>query len=124
MAKKEIKRHETQEIRAEMLGRIAKLEGPNYFTEAVNVPSDLAAAIITSRPELLRAVRPKALTVEECDALYKVLSTLIETNMALREHANEVAQMAKNMMGGFTTIQRVGEQIAAFASFNQARDED
>ena len=123
MSKQVKKRNEADDKREAMLDKIVKLEGPNYFTEAIDAPMDLAAAIITSRPELLRAVRPKALTVEECASLYKVISTLIETNMALRDHANEVAQMTKSLLGGFTTVASVGQKIEEFANFRRHEDE-
>jgi hypothetical protein len=118
-ARRDVAQQHSHENRAAMLQRIAKLEGPNFFTQAVDMPADLAAAIITSRPELLRAVRPRALTEDECSVLYNLLSTLIETNMALREHAQEVATMTKNMMGGFTTVAMVADQLKGFANFDQ-----
>jgi hypothetical protein len=123
-ARKDVAKQESHEHRAAMLQRIAKLEGPNFFTQAVDMPADLAAGIITSRPELLRAVRPRALNEQECAVLYNLLSTLIETNMALREHAQEVATMTKNMMGGFTTVNRVADQLKSFANFDQRTAEE
>jgi hypothetical protein len=121
---KDARKQQVQESRANILKRITKLEGPNFFTEAVSLPTEFAAAIMSSRPELLRAVKPRALNAEECDVLYKLISTLIETNMALREHAQEVATMTKGMLGGFTTVQRVGDQIEAFANFREAPTPD
>lgn len=111
--------------RSEVLKRVAKLEGPDSFTDFVSMPTDLAAAVLTGRPELLRIVKPRALNVEECEIIFKLLATYIETNMALREHAHELAVMTRNMLSGFTTVHSIGQQIADFGDFREPmHDED
>jgi len=104
----------------------AKIDAPNAFTEVVNCPQDLFLALQTGRPELIKHVKSRPLSEEEGAAVYHLVAVLIETNMALREHAQIVATMAdqwRSMVKGsldFVT------QIDNFANFHhdQIDDED
>lgn len=99
-----------------------KLDSWNSYTQAVQVPNDLATTMMTGRPELLRAVKPRALTVEETKAIYDCLATLIETNMALQHHAQQVAHLVDNWASGFKTLATVGNKIEHFANFRKLSD--
>src|SRR5215471_8637335 len=102
---------------AELLERIehvSKLDSWSSYIEEIKVPQDMLPALLTNRPELLKLIQPRALTIEEAATIYKLVATLIETNMALKEHAELVAQMLDNMMGGFTAIQATAKRIDNF----------
>jgi len=123
---KTLKRRQRNLTQAELLERIervSKLDNWNSFIEEISVPGDMAPALLTGRPELLRIVQPRPLTIEECAAIYKLVMVLIETNMALREHAETVAHMVNNMMNGFTNVYATENRIDAFANFRQADDD-
>jgi len=94
------------------------------FIEEMQVPGDIAPALITTRPELLRAVQPRALTAEETAAVYKVMAGLIETNNALREHAQQLAIFTETWAGQFAGLQSVGRKIERFANFRRSYDDE
>ena len=101
----------------ERINQVSRLESWTSFVESINVPGDILPALMTGRPELLRIVKGRALTADECTAIYKLVSVLIDTNMALREHAQLVAQLTQNMMGGFQAINAHAKRIDDFANF-------
>jgi hypothetical protein len=100
-----------------------RLDDWSSFIEELQVPGDIAPALITGRPEMLRAVQPRALTAEETAALIKVLGGLIETNNALREHARQLATFTEQWTTLFTGLHNVGEKIERFANFKRSYDD-
>lgn len=107
--------------RADML---AGLRGLGEFIETVEVPSDLAPAIATGRPELLALARPRALTEDECAKVYKLLSVLIRTNWALQEHARELEKMTADMYGHLKGALGQALKMEQFAGFRVADEDD
>jgi hypothetical protein len=106
------------------LAHRAKLEGWNSFVEELKVPSELYPALLTMRPQLLKAIKPRALDEAECAALYQLICGLIETNAALREHAEGVAKLAHDWSAAFVGLERLARKITDFASFRVPTDED
>ena len=99
------------------LAKRAKLESWNSFVEELKVPSEIVPALITMRVELIRLAPVRALSPEEAQALYKLIAGLIETNMALREHAQQVSTMVENWVGSIHGFIGVAEKIGRFAEF-------
>src|SRR6185369_5484759 len=95
----------------------AGLESWNSFVTELPVPSDIAPALISSRAELLKIVKPRALSAEECATLYKLIGGLLDTNNALREHAKDLAQLVDNWEGNFKGLASLGFRIKNFANF-------
>jgi len=93
------------------------------FIEDIKVPQDIAPALITGRAELLRAMPPRTLEPWETEALYKAFAGLIETNAALREHAEQLAKLTDNWAQQFAGLHGVGEKIQRFANFKRSDDE-
>ena len=109
----------TEELDAylkELSGKI-RMDGWNQLTESVKAPAEVMAALMTGRPELARTAPARALSVEECKALYHLLAVLIETNYALQRHAQETAKLVKNWGDAFTTLDSLGRRIERFANF-------
>lgn len=104
------------------LGAQMKLGGWNEFVEAVDMPADLAAGLLTGRTEILRAATPRAMTEAECATLYKLIIVLIETNMALRTHAEQLAHQVNLWAQSFKQLDTVGRRIEAFANFKRTDD--
>lgn len=100
------------------------LRGPNEFVAEVKVPADLAAALASGRTELLALVRPRAIEAEEFMALVHLISVLLRTNLALQEHAREVAVMAKTLSGNFKGLVGFIRQVEQFADFRLADDDE
>lgn len=94
------------------------------FIEELQVPGDLYPALMTGRPELLRAVQPRALTADEAAVLYRLIAGLMGTNSALRMHAQEVAKLVQAWGGAFKTLSSVGQRIERFANFQPSEQED
>src|SRR5262252_8342811 len=84
-----------------------KLDSWNSFVEELQVPGDLYPALVTMRPELVRAATPQALDRDQCIVLYKLIAGLLETNAALREHTARVAQLTENLASQMTGFMRV-----------------
>jgi hypothetical protein len=103
----------------------ARLNCWNEFVEELKVPSELAPALVTMRPELIRLAQARPLSAEEAQALYRLVGALLETNMVLREHAQAVAAMTENWVGAIHGMVKVAGRIGRFAEFrhNDAADE-
>jgi len=105
------------------LAERCRLRDWSHYIESIELPQDVLPALMTGRPELLRTVRPRALTEDEAAKLYKAMAGLIETNMALREHAEQLAQLTNNWAQQFAGLHGVGEKIQRFANFKRSYDE-
>jgi len=102
------------------LAKRARLDGWNEFVEELKVPSELTTALVTNRPELIRLAQPRPLTAEEAKALYTLIGALLETNTALREHAECVSIMVRNWSGAINGLFGVARRISRFAEFRHA----
>ena len=101
-----------------------KLESWNSFVEELQVPMELYPALVSNRPEMIAMATPRALTADECKVLYRLIGGLIETNAALRQHTERVAQLTENLAGQMIGFQRVAQQIELFANFRNPEMED
>lgn len=95
----------------------ARINGWNEFVEGLNIPSELVPAFVTCRPELVRLAQVRPLTAEEAQALYTLIGALLETNMVLREHAQQVETMIQNWVGSIYGMVGVAGRIGRFAAF-------
>lgn len=102
------------------LAKRQRLGGWNEFVEELKVPSELVPGLITMRPELIRLTSVRPLTASEGQALYTLIGALIETNMALREHAQGVATMVENWTGSIYGMVKLAGRIERFAEFRHA----
>lgn len=94
-----------------------KLNSYTSFTEALHFPADFLPAVLSGRPELLRVATPRAMSTEEVATLYTLLAGLMDTNMVLRTHAQEVAKAVGIWKEAFRQLESVGHQIENFANF-------
>ena len=101
----------------DQLSKSAKLDSLTSFVDEVRVPADIYAALQSGRPELIRIVQPRPLAEDDCRELYKLIAVLIETNMAFRAHAEQVAQLVNIWADAFKQLERVGLRIENFANF-------
>lgn len=99
------------------LAKKARLQGWNEFVQEVKVPTDLYAALLSNRPELVRLAPKRDMTAAEVTSLYELIYTLMETNEALRQHAQRVALLVKNWHQQFKGLATAGAQIERFANF-------
>jgi Trp operon repressor len=108
------------------LSKRAKLQAWNEFIEELQVPSELVPALMTNRSQLIRLARPRALTPDETESLYKLIAALLETNMALREHASQLACMMQNWVGSIYGSVKQAGRIGRFAEFRheEAMEDD
>lgn len=106
------------------LAEKCKLDSWNSFVENMQVPADIYPALMTNRPELLKIAPPRALSKEECAVIYKILAGLLETNAALREHAEQVAHFVDLWSDAFKHLRGLGERIQKFANFRYQDDEN
>jgi hypothetical protein len=93
------------------------LDDWNCFLEPMDAPQDLAVAIMTGRPELVKLAQPRALTQDECAVVFKMLSILLETNSALREHAALTAQLVGQWTDSVQAIFATAGKIEDFANY-------
>jgi hypothetical protein len=89
--------------------------------DELQVPSDLYPAILTGRAQLLPKGRP--LSAQECDVLYCVLAGLMDTNQALRQHAEHMANLVKQWGTMFKGIKSMADRIIDFAHMKEDFDE-
>lgn len=94
-----------------------RLTSWNSFVNEIQVPSELAPAFMTRRVDLVRLAVPRALTPEECFALYQVIGGLLETNEALRDHARMVSELAQQLTGGLAGTLHAARRMRMFSDF-------
>jgi len=99
-----------------------KLAKYTELMREVSLPVELAAALMTGRPELARLAPKRDFTQKEAQELYNAVVVLIETNRALQEHAQELGLLVNNWAAAFTQLRSTGAQIERFAKF-QTLDE-
>jgi hypothetical protein len=127
LMREKVRRQSATEQLDEMITELSarcKLEGWEQLVEECTIPSDLLPALMTGRRELLAAVQPRAMTAEEVGHLYKLLIVLMETNMALQQHAQQVAQQVHIWTDAFKQLHSVGNRIEHFANFRRTDQSD
>ena len=74
---------------------------------------------------MLKAVKPQALTEEECKAVFHAMAVLIETNHVLQQHAHLVAtkadQTSRDIVGLVRSLRGIS-QIAHFRAYDDAEE--
>lgn len=95
------------------------LEYWSSLIEEISCPPEVAVALATMRPELMKLAKPRELTAEEAAALYRVIEVLIRTNFALQKHAIETAKMVNIWSSSFQQLESLGYRINEFASFRR-----
>ena len=103
---------------------VCPLDDWTSFAREIQAPPVFAVALMTGRPEMMRLVPGQALTAEQCKHLYDVIATLIETNYALRAHAQNVAQLVDTWSEAFKQLDSLGEQIRLFANFKRLIEDE
>lgn len=113
------KPNKTEELDALIneLGPRCRLDSYTSFVQELPVLRELMPALATGRTELLAAANPRPLSQDECAAMFKLVGGLIETNFALREHAEQLALMTTNWAQAFKHLHSVGDKVARFANF-------
>ena len=91
---------------------------PSALAETCSLPMDIAAALVTGRPELLKLTQPRALTADECKRLYHFIGVLIQTNNNLQRHAAQVAILVDTWGQAFKGMTHAAERIENFANFH------
>lgn len=109
----------TEELDARIrdLAARCRLDSYTSFVEEFPILRELFPALTTGRSELLAGANPRALTQDECAIVFKMVGAIVETNFALREHAEHVALMTKNWSQAFTHLRAVGDKVERFANF-------
>lgn len=92
------------------------------YTKDVKAPAQVIAALTTGRAELLRLGTPRALSIDETRDIYDLITTLVETNMALQKHAQSLAQLAQSMRQSIRGIANQIDQMDDFANFRPSGD--
>lgn len=101
-----------------------KMHSWNEFVREMAVLPDLGPALSTGRIELLALAKPRPLNEEECKILFDGFAVLIETNQALRMHAQLLSQLAAQqyeLAGGM--VKKLGE-LVEFAEFRNPVSEE
>lgn len=101
-----------------------KMSGWNEYVREMKVLPDIAPALSTGRAELLALMAPRPLTAEECGVLFDMLGVLIETNNALRQHSELLAQVAEQQAQLVHGAARKLDQMIDFAHFRNPVPED
>jgi len=102
----------------------SKLDSWTSFVEELTVPAELYPAVMANRAALVKAAVPRDMSKDEVAVLFKLIAGLIETNQALREHTERVAQLTSNLNGQIVGFHRVAQQIEDFANFRNAEPTD
>jgi hypothetical protein len=97
------------------------LKSPAELVETIDLPLDLGVALMTGRSELLKLAVPRDMT-DEVARLYNVIAVLIDTNIALRAHAQETAQCAQTVAQQIKGVQRYALRLEQFANFAPSDD--
>jgi hypothetical protein len=100
-----------------------KMASWNEFVREMAVLPDLGPALSTGRVELLALAKPRPLNEEECRILFDGFAVLIETNQALRMHAQLLSQLAAQQYQlAEGMVKKLGE-LVEFAEFRSPVDD-
>lgn len=124
ITKRQNSKHQEMDARIRELRAECKLDTWTSFVEELKVPSVIYPALMTNRPELLKAAPVKALTEGECRVMYDLVGGLMETNAALRKHASDTAHLVNNWTNAVRAMVSIAGQIEQFANFRQMNDEE
>lgn len=107
------------ELSAELthFAEACRLDSWSALIDETRVPMDILPALMSGRPELIKLVTPRKLTAEESGVLLSIIASLLGTNMALREHAERLAQFTDQWTDSFKQLYTLGARIKSFAHF-------
>lgn len=120
---KHLKRIDKARELGDEINRLAaecKLDNWTELVDEIKVPAEIYPALMSGRPELIKLIQPRDLTADESKVLFDIIGTLIKTNTALRDHAEQVAQFVDNWAGAFAQLRSAGAKIQRFANFEHA----
>lgn len=100
------------------------IERPNQLIREIQVPAELAPALMTGRLELLTIAQPRPMDEDEVAVLYRIIGCYAETNAALVRHAERIGSLVEGMRSNITGVQRSLERLQAFANFQHPVEED
>ena len=113
-----------REAQIKALHDMHALKSPSELLELCEVPMDIAVALSTGRASLMKLAKPRAMSADEVAILYKLITVLIDTNLALKNHANEVAHMAQLHRGNLQGLINYSMKLESFANFDHYETED
>jgi hypothetical protein len=103
--------------------RACKLDSWTALATPINCPGDLLPALTSGRAELISAIPPRDLKAEEVKTLLDIIAALIDTNIALRTHSEQVAKMTNIWASSFSQLRSLGYRIEKFAHFHHSEAE-
>lgn len=93
----------------------------NELCDTISLPPELAVALATGRPELIKLARPRPLEEKEVAALYHAIAVLIETNQLLQQHVNDLAHLAEIVATSLKGAVRQANEIALVGRFKSGQ---
>jgi hypothetical protein len=113
------------DVELDRLNTLGRLDSWTSFVDTLKAPSDIFPALVANRPELLALVQQRALTAEEHGVYLALIKGLMDTNQALREHAQQVAGVADIIEDLLRGARTSALRLSDFASFRKHdTDED
>ena len=101
-----------------------KMRSWSSLVEEVKVANDIGVALATGRPELMKLVRPRAISEEESKHLFHLIAVLIETNQLLQKHAALTAKAVASVLQNVQGAQRSLGRLHQLANFHPAMDDE
>jgi len=95
----------------------------NDFVEALQVPSDLFPALLANRPQLIKLVTPRSLSADEHRVYLDLISGLMATNDALRQHAAHVSHAADMVEQHLSGTIKSARRLSRFAEFKTSGED-
>lgn len=89
------------------------------LVEEVNLPQDLAFALVTQRPELLKIWKKRAFTLDESAAVVNTLRVYVETNAILQAHCVNILKRAEHIAGAVHNLTTTAQALIDVADFRQ-----
>lgn len=117
------KAHELNE-QIKRLASECRLDSWTALVKDTAVPGDIYPALSSGRPELIALIQPRDLTAAEAKVLFDIIASLIGTNIALKEHAQQLALFTKIWADAFKQLESVGDRVQRFAQFQHDAGED
>lgn len=116
---KRITTFERLRLEVEQLATDASLDSWESFIEHMELPGEFVPAMMTMRPDLLVLVgkRTEPMSAADANKLIECIRVLMATNIALKQHAEQVSHLVGNWMNSFKSAHSVAEQISMFANF-------
>ncbi len=104
--------------------KAARLTSWADFVQKLELPAIFVPAMLTMRSELMPQIQPTAFSAEDGEKLLKLIAGLIETNMALRQHAEQTAHLVDLWADAFKHLEGTGRRVQWFARFEHTKAQD